>query len=169
MELRNTKPAAPAHIHTCMHTQAHIHTIFAFPMATKHIKEHKECKEVTEVQVSKQAIKSYYQSDFLLSATWEIAKWSPRNYQNETSVISVHCSANGISSAYHPPSHQQTVRTRNFLFPEWFWQAKWSLLHALSQFPYNYKGKTQTPSILLKKLNGVAYQHQFSFSLNYKI
>lgn len=143
MELKNTNPEAPAHIHTHMRSHMHTYTILALPVPTKHLKEHRECKEVTEVQVSKQATKNYYQSDFycLLPCRFTSHPF-PRNYQNEPPVISIHCSANGISSTYHRPSRQQTTRTRNFLLPEWLWQANWSLLHALSQLPCNYKGKT---------------------------
>lgn len=64
MKLKNTNPEAPAHTHTHMRSHMHTYTIFALPVPTKHLKEHRECKEVTEVQVSKQATKNYYQSDF---------------------------------------------------------------------------------------------------------
>lgn len=136
MKLKNTNPSAP-HTHTCTHT------IFALLAASKHIKEHKECKEMTKVQMSKQTIKNNYQSDFLLSATWQItrqsaipekpAKQDPCNFSmwfKKWNLVSL-----------PSPFRQQTIRTRNFLFSEWFWQAKWSLLHELSQFPYNYKSK----------------------------
>lgn len=170
MELKNTNPEAPAHIHTHALTHAHIHH-FCTPSANQTPQRAQRMQggnRSTSVQTGNQKLLSIR---FLLSATLQIHQSSVPKELPERAPCDFSTLFSKWNLIYLPsPIPPTNCKNQKLLISRMVLASKMeSFTCTISITLQLQRQNSQTTSILLKELNGVAYQHQFSFSLNYKI